>query len=166
MVTRNYYFFHLCCPYVKHFKKPHQKNPNMSKPHILASSWCQDISKNQQRMQNPIQNSLFVYSTLYFYKKTAFTAHTSSIRQLNLGISEDFWELNCLPAFIANLFKTVAVSLPWRILGSKQRDKELSLHPCGVWGLLSVTLFRPGQHMEDSPVLQPLIVKDGKEIFY
>lgn len=79
----------------------------------------------QKSTENAEPNSEFSVGVLHteFLEKTTVIAYISPIRQLNQGISEGFGELNCPQAFIANLFKTVTVSLPWRILGTRQREK-------------------------------------------
>ena len=171
MVTRNYYFFHLFCPYVKHFKKKKQttKKHQHEQTTYLASSWCQEISKNQQRMQSPIQKMSLCWCiapVITTWKKKPLIARTSSIRQLNQCISEDFEEWNCLcpQAFVANLFKTLTVSLPWRILGNKQRDKGTVFAPLLSFKTSQCNPYQ-FQSLDGGLTHAMSSVKDGKEFF-
>lgn len=152
MVTRNNYFFHLFCPYVKHFKKKnspkkqHQKSPTWANHISGILMMSGDLQKSTQNAELNSENvSLLVYSPRNNYKKKETTvittrkkkplvARSTSVRQLTQCISEDCEEWSCLcpQAFIADLVKTVTVSLPRRFSGNKQRDKGLVLNLCLV----------------------------------
>lgn len=94
-VTRNYYFFHLFCPYVKHFKKRKKKKPawaNHISGILMMSGVLQKSTENAVPNSENVPFSQFISTYLMYKKKKQKTtpiAHTLPIRHLDQCISED-----------------------------------------------------------------------------
>lgn len=146
LVTRNYYFFHLFCPYVKHFKKKEKKKESQhEQTTYLASSWCQEIARNWRRMQYPMQKMPQMTQNKC-KQRTLLTLVLSSPK---MNAFQIIWKNE-----IVLKHSLLIYSILWQFLCPEAERCGSIVAPFLNLKLFSIPVICSGHWMEDFPMLR------------